>query len=75
MIGGTAQYVALVASKLPGMSWDYYVYDLPLAIGLQLRNAALYEDGARIIPPGRTAEAKAREILGDRFGEWLEEDS
>jgi hypothetical protein len=57
------------------MAWDYYVDDLPLAIGLQLRNAALYEDGARIIPPGRTAEAKAREILGDRFGEWLEDNS
>jgi hypothetical protein len=75
VIGSNAQYVALVASKIPGMAWDYYVDDLPLAIGLQLRNAALYEDGARIIPPGRTAEAKAREILGDRFGEWLEEDS
>jgi hypothetical protein len=75
VIGSDAQYVSLVASKLPGMTWEYYTEILPLAIGLQLRNAALYEDGARIIPPGRTAEAKAREILGDRFREWLEEDS
>ena len=57
------------------MPWQYYAEELPLAIGLQLRNAALYEDGARIIPPGRTAEAKAREILGDSFGEWLEDNS
>lgn len=72
MIGGAAEYVSLVASKLPGQKWDYYLDDLPLAIGLQIRNAALYEAGAHLVPPGRTARAKAAEILGDHLAEWVD---
>lgn len=72
MIGGAAEYVSLVASKLPGQTWSYYVDELPLAIGLQLRNAALYESGAHLVPPGRTARAKAAEILGDHLADWVE---
>lgn len=71
MIGGTAEYVRLVASALPGQTWDYYVDELPLAIGLQLRNTALYQAGVDIIPPGRTASAKMTEILGDHASEWI----
>lgn len=71
MIGTDANYVALVASVLAGQTWDYYVSDLPLAIGLQLRNAALYAQGSDIVPPGRTAEAKGREILGDHIEDWM----
>lgn len=71
MIGETADYVAMCASALPGMPWDYYADRLPLAIGLQLRNAALVEAGARIVPPGRTASAKAREILGEHAADWV----
>ena len=70
MIGTDANYVALVASVLSGQTWDYYVHALPLAIGLQLRNAALHAQGSDIVPPGRSAEAKGREILGDHIGEW-----
>lgn len=72
MIGGAAEYVSLVASKLPGQPWDYYVDELPLAIGLQIRNAALYESGAHLVPPGRTARAKAAEILGEHLEDWVE---
>ncbi len=57
------------------MPWDYYADTLPLAIGLQLRNVALTLEGAKIVPPGRTAEARAREILGDQFGQWVEDNS
>jgi hypothetical protein len=62
--------VSLVASVLPGQGWDYYVSELPLAIGLQLRNAALHAQGSDIVPPGRSAEAKGREILGDHIKDW-----
>ena len=61
----------MVASALPGQTWDYYVDELPLAIGLQLRNTALYQAGVDIIPPGRTAAAKMSEILGDHASEWI----
>jgi len=53
------------------MPWGYYVDELPLVIGMQMRNAALDQAGIRIIPPGRTAYAKAGEILGDHIHEWL----
>lgn len=70
MIGGTAEYVALVASVVP-MTWREIADELPLAIGLQLRNIALVKANARLIAPGRTASAKAREILGDAVADWL----
>ena len=72
MIGETAEYVALVSSVLSGQTWSYYVDELPLVIGLQLRNVSLAQEGIRIIPPGRTAGAKAREILGEHISSWLE---
>ena len=71
MIGDTAEYVRLVASSLPGQKWEYYADELPLAIGLQLRNTALYQAGVNLITPGRTAEAKVTEILGDHASEWI----
>lgn len=71
MIGTDANYVSLVSSVLPGQTWDYYVSELPLAIGLQLRNAALAAQGSDIVPPGRSAESKGREILGDHITEWV----
>lgn len=73
MIGSDANYVALVASVLGGQDWHYYAHVLPLAIGLQLRNAALHAQGSDIVPPGRSAEAKGREILGDYIAEWAGE--
>ena len=63
--------MALVSSVLTGMPWSYYVDELPLVVGMQMRNAALAQEGIRIIPPGRTAYAKAGEILGDYIHEWL----
>lgn len=45
--------------------------ELPLAIGMQLRNADLFERGCDIVPPGRGAGAIAREILGDYAESWV----
>ena len=56
--------MALVASVVP-MSWSEITDDLPLAVGLQLRNIALAEAGVKILGSGQVAEDKAREILGD----------
>lgn len=71
MIGGTAEYVALVASVVP-MTWREIADEMPLAIGLQLRNIALMKVNARLIVPGRRASATAFEILGDAMQEWME---
>ena len=73
MIGATAEYCSLVASVMP-MSWESIADDLPLCIGMQLRNIALAEGGVKIIPPGRHAFARAKEILGEEgFREWMAE--
>jgi hypothetical protein len=56
---------------LPGMPWSYYVHSLPLAVGMQLRNAYIYREGGEIVPPGRGASAKLKEILGDHAEEWV----
>jgi hypothetical protein len=58
-----------VASVVP-MGYDDIADNLPLAIGLQLRNIALSQANVRIIPPGRAANAAANEILGDYAEEW-----
>ena len=71
MIGTTAEYVALVASVVP-MSWNQIADELPLCVGMQLRNVALSEGGVKIIPPGRVASQKAMEILGDNAADWME---
>ena len=71
MIGGTADYVSTVAAMLPGMPWSYYVHSLPLAVGMQLRNAYIYREGGEIVPPGRGASAKLKEILGEHAEEWV----
>lgn len=71
MIGTDANYVCLVASVLPGNTWSYYIHELPLAIGMQLRNAALHSSGSDLVTPGRSAEAKGREILGDHIEDWI----
>ena len=55
------------------MSWDE-ACSLPLAVGLQLRNLALHEGGVKILPPGRNAEKKAEEVLGDHAEEFLSGD-
>jgi hypothetical protein len=56
------------------MSWESIADDLPLCIGMQLRNIALAEGGVKIIPPGRHAFARAKEILGEEgFREWMAE--
>ena len=70
MIGSTAEYAALVASVVP-MTWGQIVDELPLAIGMQLRNIALYQRGNKITPPGRTAHAIAKQILGDDAESWI----
>lgn len=69
MIGETCDYVCTVAAEIGG-TWEEIADQLPLAIGIQIRNFALAKEGVRIMPPGRTASAKAREILGDHAGEW-----
>jgi hypothetical protein len=67
------QYAALVACVFPGMTYAQIVDDLPLAVGLQARNIAVTEHGAKIIPPGFSAADRAREILGeDEFARWTE---
>ena len=71
-MGECADYVAIVASVLPGHTWHYYIDVLPLAIGMQLRNAALLQEGVTLLPPGRSAAAKAREIVGDALDSWLD---
>lgn len=71
MIGSDADYVATVAAKLPGQTWAYYMDELPLAIGMQLRNADLFERGCDIVGPGRSAAARMGEILGDHAESWL----
>ena len=56
------------------MTYWQIVDDLPLAVGLQARNIAVTENGAKIIPPGFGAADKAREILGeDEFEKWMDE--
>jgi hypothetical protein len=70
VIGGTAEYVKLVASALPGQTWDYYVDELPLAIGLQLRNASLFESGVDLVSISKSSSAKANEILGEHAKDW-----
>ena len=72
MIGSDVDYIATVASKLPGQRMEYYLDELPLAIGLQLRNADLFERGCDIIPPGRSAGRIAHEILGEFAEDWIE---
>jgi len=64
-------YAATVASQLPGMPFEYYIDQLPLAIGLQFRNADLHVNVSELIPPGKAASAKARQILGDHVDEWV----
>lgn len=55
------------------MTYWSIVEDLPLAIGLQARNIAITEAGAKVIPPGFGAASKAREILGEEaFARWVE---
>ena len=71
MIGSTADYVSMVAAKLPGQTWEYYADQLPLAIGLQLRNAELADRGAELLPPGQGAASKLSEILGEHAEDWL----
>jgi DNA-binding XRE family transcriptional regulator len=34
------------------------------------RKAVLHAQGSDIVPTGRSAEAKGREILGDHIGDW-----
>lgn len=71
MIGSDADYVSTVAAKLPGQTWAYYMDELPLCIGMQLRNADLFERGCDIVPPGRSASAKMQEILGEHAEAWF----
>lgn len=71
MIGSDADYVSTVASELPGMPWEYYVAVLPLVVGMQLRNISLAKiPKVELVTPGRSAKAKAREILGDFAKDW-----
>lgn len=52
------------------MDYDKICDDLPLAVGMQLRNVALSRE-VRLLPPGSGALDSAREILGDHLDEWL----
>ena len=52
------------------MDFNSIVDDLPLAVGLQLRNVALSRT-MKILPQGSGALNDAREILGDHLDEWL----
>ena len=55
--------MALVSSVVPGMSWKDIAEDLPLAIGLQLRNIALAEGGVKIIPSNTSIDGIASDIF------------
>jgi hypothetical protein len=53
------------------MPWEYYVAVLPLVIGMQLRNISLAKiPKVELVTPGRSAKAKAREILGEFAEDW-----
>jgi hypothetical protein len=71
VIGTTADYVALVASVVP-MTWDQIADELPLARGLQLRNAALAQAGVRLVGSGQSSYAKAGEILGEHAAAFMD---
>jgi hypothetical protein len=51
--------------------WDELLFDA-IMVGLQLRNADLFERGCDIIPPGRSAGRIAHEILGEFAEDWIE---
>jgi hypothetical protein len=54
------------------MGWEYYLAELPLVVGMQLRNVALAKvPKLDLVPPGRSASAKLREVVGDRIEDWL----
>ena len=64
-----------MASVVPGMTWREIAGDLPLAVGLQLRNIALAEGGVKVIPHGGNEDKAIAEIFDnpDDLAEFLGE--
>ena len=47
------------------MTWREIAGDLPLAVGLQLRNIALADVGVKLVTPGNSAEKMLSEVFDD----------